>query len=71
MGKILTADSTLRYEFSVPYLEPNIMRMEMAREIKTINIKEEGKGIWKWTVSIIAVLVLLFILQITLRALRR
>lgn len=71
MGKILTVDSTLRYEFSVPYLEPNIMRMEMARDVKTLGIKGEETDIWKWTVSIIAVLVLLFILQITLRALRR
>ncbi len=71
IGKVLTVESTLRYEFSVPYLEPNIMRMEMARDVKTINVEEEGTGIWKWTVSFVAVLVLLFILQIILRALRR
>jgi len=71
MGKVLTVDSALRYEFSVPYLEPNLMRMEMARDIRTINIKEEETGMWKWTISLVAVLVLLFILQITLRTLRR
>ncbi len=69
--KVLTVDSTLRYEFSVPYLEPNIMRMEMARDVKTINVEEEGIDIWKWTISFVVVLVLLFILQITLRMLRR
>jgi hypothetical protein len=71
VGKILTVESTLRYEFSVPYLEPNIMRMEMARDVKTINIDQEGRGIWKWAIPLVAVLVLLFILQITLRTLRR
>src|SRR5574341_1244176 len=73
MEKVLTVDSTLRYEFSVPYLEPNIMRVEMARDVKTINIEEEGTdiGIWKWIISLVAVLVLLFILQIALRTVRR
>lgn len=67
IGKALTVESTLRYEFSVPYLEPNIMRMEMARDVKTVNLKEEVTGIWKWAIFLVAVLVLLFILQITLQ----
>ncbi len=71
MGKALTVESTLRYEFSVPYLEPNIMRMEMARDIKTINIEKEGMGMWGWVISIVGVLVLLFILQVTLKIRRR
>jgi len=71
MGGVLTVDSTLRYEFSVPYLEPNMMRMEMARDIKTINIEGEREATWKWTIYLVAFLVLLFILQITLRTLRR
>lgn len=71
MGKALTAESTLRYEFSVPYLEPNVMRMEMARDVKTINMETEAIGIWKWIISLAGVLVVLFILRITLQKWRR
>lgn len=71
MGKALTAESTLRYEFRVPYLEPNAMRMEMARDVKTINMGTEVIGIWKWIISLAGVLGLLFILRITLQKWRR
>ncbi len=67
MGKAFTVESTLRYEFRVPYLEPNAMRMEMARDVKTINMETEVIGIWKWIISLAGVLGLLFILRITLK----
>jgi hypothetical protein len=72
-GEEIIVESVLRYEFRVPFLEPNIMRMQMARDVKTINIKEERgfAGIWSWTIPLVGVLVLLFILQITFRTLRR
>jgi cytochrome c554/c'-like protein len=71
MAKALTVESTLRYEFSVPYLEPNVMRMEMARDLKSVNMQTEGIGIWKWIIPLAGILVLLFILRITLQKWRR
>jgi cytochrome c554/c'-like protein len=71
MGKALTAESDLRYEFNVPYLEPNVMRMEMARDVKTIDMETKGIGIWKWIIFLAGVLVLLFILQVILQKWRR
>jgi hypothetical protein len=72
-GEEVIVESVLRYEFRVPFLEPNIMRMEMARDVKTINIKEEGgfAGIWNWTIPLVGVLVLLFLVQVMFRTLRR
>ena len=71
MGKALTVESDLRYEFNVPYLEPNVMRMEMARDVKTIDMETKGIGIWKWIIFLAGVLVLLFILQVILQKWRR
>jgi hypothetical protein len=67
IGGTLLVKSTVDYEFSVPYLEGNIMNMEMARDTSIINIKED-KTSWIWAISIVAAaLVVLFILQLTLR----
>jgi len=70
MGEEVIVESVLRYEFRVPFLEPNIMKVEMARDVKTINIGKEGIdiGIWKWIIFLVAVL---FVLQIILRIVRR
>ncbi len=72
-GEEVIVESVLRYEFRVPFLEPNIMRMQMARDVKTINVKEErgSLGIWSWSIAVVGVLVLLFMLKIAFRTLRR
>ena len=67
----LLVESTLDYEFSVPYLEPNIMKVEMARDEQSIEIEKGSIGIWGWFALLVAVLVVLFLLQITYRRLRR
>jgi len=71
IGKSVSVESTLNYEFRVPYLEPNIMKVEMARDVKLMRIEKEGIGVWSWFILFIAVLVVLFLLQITYRTLER
>lgn len=72
-GEELIVESVLRYEFRVPFLEPHVMRMEMARDVKTINIKGERgfADVWNWSISIVGVLVFLFLVQLMFRTLRR
>ena len=67
----LLVESYLYYEFSVPYLEPNMMKVEMAEDEQLIEIGKVNIGIWGWFALVVAVLVVLFLLQITYQRLRR
>jgi Cytochrome c554 and c-prime len=71
IGGTLLVESYLYYEFSVPYLEPNIMKVEMAEDEQLIEIGKGSIGIWGWFALLAAVLVVLFLLQITYKRLRR
>ncbi len=67
----LLVESKLDYEFSVPYLEGNVMNVEMARDEKLIEIAKPSIGVWGWFALAVTVLVALFLLQITYQRLRR
>ena len=67
----LLVESYLYYEFSVPYLEPNMMKVEMAEDEQLIKIGKGSIGIWGWFALLVAVLIILFLLQITYQRLRR
>ena len=71
IGGTLLVESTLDYEFRVPYLEPNIMKVEMVRNEEIIEIQKRSIGIWGWFALLVVVLVVLFLLQITYQRLRR
>jgi hypothetical protein len=71
IGGTLLVESYLYYEFSVPYLEPNVMKVEMAEDEQLIEIGNGSVGIWGWFALVVVVLVVLFLLQITYQRLRR
>jgi hypothetical protein len=71
IGRTISVESYLNYEFSVPYLEPNIMKVEMAEDEQLIEIGKGNIGIWGWFALSVAVLIVLFLLQITYKRLRR
>jgi hypothetical protein len=71
IGKTFLVESTLDYEFRVPYLEPNVMKVQMAEDEQLIEIGKPSIGIWGWFALIVGVLVVIFLLQITYQRLRR
>jgi nitrate reductase cytochrome c-type subunit len=71
IGGTLLVESYLYYEFRVPFLEPNMMKVEMAEDEQLIKIGKGSIGIWGWFALLAAVLVVLFLLQITYQRLRR
>ncbi|MGB7292273.1 MAG: multiheme c-type cytochrome [Thermodesulfobacteriota bacterium] len=71
IGGSLLVESTLEYEFRVPYLEPNIMKVEMAEDEQLIEIEKRSISTWGWFALLVIVLVVLFLLHITYQRLRR
>lgn len=71
VSKTLLVESALDYEFGVPYLAGNVMKLRMIRDEQLIEIDEPTIGMWGWFALVIAVLVVLFLLQITYQKLRR
>ncbi len=57
IGEEVIVESVLRYEFRVPFLEPNVMRVKMARDIKTVGLRKE-MGRWITLLAIVVFIVM-------------